>query len=363
MVHRIHNFSAGPCALPLEVVEKAQKNMADYDGSGMSVMEMSHRGKDYDKIHNDAEAIFRELLNIPDNYHVLFLGGGASTQFYFIPMNFLGGGTADYVMTGTWAKKAIKEAKLFGTVNIAATSENENGVCTYIPKQDDLNLTADARYFHYTSNNTIFGTEFHYIPETGNVPLVCDMSSDIMSYSLDVSKYGLIYAGAQKNLGPSGVALIIINDEMVQKGAEDIPTMVQYRTHAEKHSLFNTPPCWNIYIMKLFMEWVKEQGGVKEMEARAEKRSGMIYAAIEEMGDFYKGVAAPDSRSRMNVTLNLPTPELEAEFIAEALKADMSGVKGHRSVGGIRFSMYNATRMETAEAVVAFMKDFYGKNK
>jgi phosphoserine aminotransferase len=349
--------------LPLEVVEKAQKNMADFDGSGMSVMEMSHRGKDYDKIHSDAEAIFRELLSIPDNYHVLFLGGGASTQFYFIPMNYLGGGTADYVMTGTWAKKAIKEAKLFGSVNVAATSANDDGVCTFIPKQDDLKLTGGAKYFHYTSNNTIFGTEYHYLPDSGGSPLICDMSSDIMSFPFDVSKYDLIYAGAQKNLGPSGATLVIISDEMVQKGADDIPTMVQYRTHADKHSMFNTPPCWNIYVMKLFMDWVKEQGGVKEMDARAQKRSDMVYGAIEEMGDFYKGVAAADSRSRMNITLNLPTPELEAEFIAEALKAEMSGVKGHRSVGGIRFSMYNATRMETAEAVVAFMKDFYTKNK
>jgi phosphoserine aminotransferase len=361
MVHRIHNFNPGPCALPLPVLEKAAAEMYDYGGTGMSVMEISHRSKEFDGIINDAVALMKELLDVPESYHVLFLGGGASTQFYFIPMNFLGGGTADYVNTGSWSKKAIKEAKLFGTVNVAATSEETN--FNFIPKQEDLKLTPGAKYVHYTSNNTIFGTEFHYVPETGGVPLVGDLSSDIMSRHVDVSKFGLIYAGAQKNLGPSGVTAVIINDDLVQAGAEDIPTMIQYRTHAEKNSLFNTPPCWNIYILKLFLEWVKEQGGLTEMDARSQKKADLVYGAVDEMNDFYKGHAEVESRSRMNATFNLPTEELEKKFVADAAKRDLGGVKGHRSVGGIRVSMYNAVAVESVAAVVEFMKEFYAENK
>jgi phosphoserine aminotransferase len=361
MVHRIHNFNPGPCALPLPVLEKAAAEMYDYDGTGMSVMEISHRSKEFDGIINDAVALMKELLNVPEGYHVLFLGGGASTQFYFTPMNFLGGGTADYINTGSWSKKAIKEAKLFGTVNVAATSEETN--FNFIPKQEDLKLTPDAKYVHYTSNNTIFGTEFHYVPETGGVPLVSDLSSDIMSRPLDISKFSLIYAGAQKNLGPSGVTAVIIGDDMVRAGAEDIPTMIQYRTHAEKNSLFNTPPCWNIYILKLFLEWVKEQGGLAEMDARSQKKADLVYGAIDEMGDFYKGHAEVGSRSRMNATFNLPTEDLEKQFVTDAVKLDLGGVKGHRSVGGIRVSMYNAVAVESVAAVVEFMKEFYAENK
>jgi len=361
MVHRIHNFNPGPCALPLPVLEKAAAEMFDYKGTGMSVMEISHRSAEFDKIIKEAGVLMTGLLGVPKSYHVLFLGGGASTQFYFIPMNFLGGGTADYVNTGSWSKKAIKEAGLYGTVNIAATSEEAN--FNFIPKQEELKLSPDAKYVHYTSNNTIFGTEFHYVPETGNVPLICDMSSDIMSTPVDVSKFGLIYAGAQKNLGPSGVTAVIVSDELIEAGAEDIPTMTQYRTHAGKNSLFNTPPCWNIYILKLFLEWVKDQGGLAEMDARAQKKADLIYGAIDEMDDFYKGHAKADSRSRMNATFNLPTEELEKKFVAEAAKNDLGGVKGHRSVGGIRVSMYNATAVESVQAVVDLMKDFYGKNK
>jgi len=361
MVHRIHNFNPGPCALPLSVLEKAAAEMFDYAGTGMSVMEISHRSKEFDAIINDAVALLKELLGVPKNYHVLFLGGGASTQFYMIPMNFLGGGTADYINTGSWSKKAIKEAKLFGTVNIAATSEETN--FNFIPKQAELKLTPGAKYVHYTSNNTIFGTEFHYVPETGGVPLICDMSSDIMSRPVDVGKFGLIYAGAQKNLGAAGVTVVIIKDELVQAGAGDIPTMAQYRTHAEKNSLFNTPPCWNIYILKLFLEWMKSLGGLKEVDARSQTKSDLIYGAIDEMSDFCRGHAAVDSRSRMNVTFNLPTEELEKRFAAEAAKGGLGGLKGHRSVGGIRVSMYNAVAVESVQAVVDFMKDFYGKNK
>jgi phosphoserine aminotransferase len=361
MVHRIHNFNPGPCALPLPVLEKAAAEMFDYKGTGMSVMEISHRSAEFDEIINEAGVLMTDLLDVPKSYHVLFLGGGASTQFYFIPMNFLGGGTADYVNTGSWSKKAIKEAKLFGTVNVAGTSEEAN--FNFIPKQEELKLSPDAKYVHYTSNNTIFGTEFHYVPEAGDVPLICDMSSDIMSRPVDVSRFGLIYAGAQKNLGPSGITAAIISDELVEAGAEDIPTMTQYRTHAEKNSLFNTPPCWNIYILKLFLEWVKDEGGLAEMDARAQKKADLIYGAIDEMDDFYKGHAKADSRSRMNATFNLPTEELEKQFVAEAAKNDLGGVKGHRSVGGIRVSMYNATAVESVQAVADLMKDFYGKNK
>ncbi|UCE28137.1 MAG: 3-phosphoserine/phosphohydroxythreonine transaminase [Candidatus Coatesbacteria bacterium] len=361
MVHRIHNFNPGPCALPLPVLEKAAAEMFDYKGTGMSVMEVSHRSAEFDEIINDAGLLMKDLLGVPESYHVLFLGGGASTQFYFIPMNFLGGGTADYVNTGSWSKKAIKEAGLYGTVNIAGTSEETN--FNFIPKQEGLKLTADAKYVHYTSNNTIFGTEFHYVPETGNVPLICDMSSDIMSRPVDVSKFGLIYAGAQKNLGPSGVTAVVVSDELIEAGAEDIPTMTQYRTHAGKNSLFNTPPCWNIYILKLFLEWVKDEGGLAEMNARAQKKADLIYGAIDEMGNFYKGHAEVDSRSRMNATFNLPTEEMEKQFVAEAAKEGLGGVKGHRSVGGIRISMYNATAIESVKAVVDLMEDFRGKNK
>lgn len=357
MVERVHNFNPGPCALPLEILRKAGAEIADYLGTGMGVMEISHRSKEFDAIINEAGALARELLNVPDDYHVLFLGGGASTQFYFIPMNFLRGGTADYINTGSWSKKAIKEAKLFGTVNVAASSEEKN--FNYIPPQSDLKLTADAKYVHYTSNNTIYGTEFGYVPETGGVPLVSDMSSDILTTTLDISKFGLIYAGAQKNLGPAGITLVVITDRLVQAGALDIPTMVQYRTHAEKNSLFNTPPCWNIYILKLFLEWVKKEGGLPEMEARAKKKAELVYGAVDEMSDFYKGHAEPGSRSRMNATFNLPTEELEKEFVAEATKKGLVGLKGHRSVGGIRVSMYNAVEVRSVEKAVEFMKDFY----
>jgi len=361
MGKRIINFNPGPCALPLEVLEKAAAEMTDYAGTGMSVMEISHRSKEFQAIVDGAVGLIKELLSIPDNYKVMFVGGGASTQFYVVPMNFLRGGTADYINTGSWSKKAIKEAKLFGTVNVAATSEESN--FKFIPKQADLKLTPDAKYVHYTSNNTIFGTEFHYIPAV-KAPLVCDMSSDIMSYPFDVSKFALIYAGAQKNLGPAGVTVVIARDDFIEAGDDKIPTMCQYRTHAKENSLYNTPPAYNIYILKLFMEWVKAQGGIKEMEARTKAKADLIYGAIDEMSDFYKGHAEKDSRSYMNVTFNLTGGEdKEKLFVDEAKKAGFGGAKGHRSVGGIRVSMYNAISPDDIAQFVAFMKDFYAKNK
>lgn len=359
MGKRIINFNPGPCALPLEILEKAAGELTDYAGTGMSVMEISHRSKQFQAIVDEAAGLMKELLGIPDGYKVLFLGGGASSQFYFVPMNFLGGGTADYIHTGAWSKKAIKEAKAFGTVNVAATAEEAK--FNFIPKQADLKLTADAKYVHYTSNNTIYGTEFHYIPDV-KAPLICDMSSDIMSYPFDVSKFSLIYAGAQKNLGPAGVTVVIGKESYLETGSDQIPTMVQYRTHVKENSLYNTPPCWNIYILKLFLEWVKGKGGLKEMAARTKAKADLLYGAIDEMADLYKGHAQKDSRSNMNVTFNLAGgEEQEKKFIEEAGKAGFGGSKGHRSVGGIRVSMYNAIGPEDIQKFVAFMKDFYAK--
>jgi len=361
MGKRIINFNPGPCALPLPILEKAAAEFTDYAGTGMSIMEISHRSKQFQAVVDESVALLKELLGVPDNYKIMFLGGGASTQFYFVPMNYLNGGTADYVNTGAWSKKAIKEAKLFGTVNVAATSEEST--FKFIPKQADLKLTADAKYFHYTSNNTIYGTEYHYVPQV-KAPLICDMSSDIMSFAFDVSKFALIYAGAQKNLGPAGVTVVIARDDFIEAGSDKIPTMVQYRTHAKENSLYNTPPCVNIYMLKLFMEWVKKEGGLKAMEARTKAKADLLYGAIDEMGSLYKGHAEKDSRSNMNVTFNLTGgEEQEKKFIEEATKAGFGGSKGHRSVGGVRISMYNATSPDDIKKFVAFMKEFYSKNK
>ena len=361
MGKRIINFNPGPCALPLEILEKAAAEFTDYAGTGMSIMEISHRSKQFQAVVDEAVALLKELLSVPDNYKIMFLGGGASSQFYFVPMNYLGGGVADYVNTGSWSKKAIKEAKLFGTVNVAASSEDDK--FKFIPKQADLKLTADAKYVHYTSNNTIYGTEFHYVPAV-TPPLICDMSSDIMSFPLDVGKFALIYAGAQKNLGPAGVTVIIARDDFIEQGSDKIPTMVQYRTHAKENSLYNTPPCVNIYMLKLFMEWVKKEGGLKGMAARTDEKAKLLYGAVDEMGALYKGHAAADSRSNMNATFNLAGgEEQEKKFIEEATKAGFGGCKGHRSVGGIRISMYNAISPEDIKKLVAFMKEFYTKSK
>ncbi len=355
---RVANFNAGPSALPLAALQRAQAEFLDLAGSGMSVLEHSHRGKVYEAVHNEAVSLVKELLAVPDNYNVLFLQGGASQQFAVVPMNLLEKGkSADYVATGAWAKKAIGEAKNVGTVRIAATSE-QDGKFPRMPRQDELQLDPQAAYVHITSNETIGGTQWHTFPDVGNVPLVSDMSSDIMWRPTDVSKFGLIYAGAQKNLGPSGVTLVIVRKDLVEKGRQDIPKIFQYRTQAAENSLYNTPSTFGIYLLRNVLSIVKEKGGLTAMEAQNRKQAAMVYTAIDARPDLYRCPIEKDSRSVMNVVFNLLTPELEAEFVAAAQKAGMVGLKGHRSVGGIRASIYNACEMSWIETLVGFMAQF-----
>ena len=357
---RIYNFSAGPAMLPLPVLEEAQRDLITLPGVGMSILEISHRSPAFDEIIQGAEADFRALARIPEGYHVLFLQGGASTQFSMVPMNLLpADGTADYIVTGTWSKKAVKEAKKVGGVNIAATTEAEN--FARIPRQDELKLTPGAAYVHYTSNNTIFGTEWKSEPEVGGVPLVCDASSDIFSRPIDVGRYGLIYAGAQKNLGPSGLTVVVIREDLAKLGAESLPTMLRYATYAENHSLYNTPPVFGIYILRLVLKWLIANGGLEAMAAANERKAGKLYAEIDRTG-FYRGHAAPDSRSLMNVTFRLPSEDLEKQFAKEATAPGVDGLKGHRSVGGLRASIYNAFPEEGIDALVAFMREFEKRN-
>jgi phosphoserine aminotransferase len=353
---RIYNFSAGPAVLPLPVLEEAQRDLVTLPGVGMSVLEISHRSKTFDEIIQGAEADFRALARIPDGYHVLFLQGGASLQFSMVPMNLLGAGaTADYVITGSWSKKALKEAKKVGAVNVAATTEAEN--FARIPRQDELKLTPGAAYVHFTSNNTIFGTAWPSEPEVGDVPLVCDASSDIFSRPIDVGRYGLIYAGAQKNLGPSGLTVVVIRDDLAKRGDEALPTMLRYATHAENKSLYNTPPVFGIYILRLVLKWLVAGGGLEAMAAKNQRKAAKLYAEIDRTG-FYRGHAAPDSRSPMNVTFRLPSEDLEKRFVQEATAAGFDGLKGHRSVGGLRASIYNAFPEEGIDALVQFMREF-----
>ncbi len=357
MEKRIYNFSAGPGVLPEEVLLEAQKDFYSYKGQGLSVMEMSHRSKTYGEIITEAEKDLRTLLNISDDYAVLFLQGGATLQFSMVPLNIMPpNNKADYINTGAWSKKAIKEAKRVGEVNVAASSEDAN--FNYIPKQDALKLTPDASYVHFTSNNTIFGTEFKTEPEVGNVPLVCDASSDILSKPIDVNKYGIIYAGAQKNMGPAGAALVIVKKSLLERSPETLHTYLNYNTHAEKGSMYNTPPTFTIYIMGLVYKWLLKNGGLVEMQKINEAKAKMLYDAIDNSDGFYKGAAAIEDRSLMNVTFNLANPELEKKFIEEALAKDFSGLKGHRSVGGIRASIYNAFPTKGVEDLVQFMEDF-----
>jgi len=353
---RIVNFSAGPATLPLAVLEQAQRDLVSLPGVGMSVLEISHRSKPFDEIMQGCEADLRALAGIPDGYHVLFLQGGASLQFSMVPMNLLApDASADYVVTGAWSQKAVKEAKRVGGVRIAATTESES--FARVPEQHELALGADAAYVHYTTNNTIFGTEFHYVPETGAVPLVADASSDIFSRPIDVSRYGLIYAGAQKNLGPSGVTLVIVRNDLLERTPKSLPSMLQYGVHAENRSLYNTPPVFGIYIMRLVLAWLLEQGGLAPVEEANRRKAGKLYAEIDRSG-FYRGHARPDSRSQMNVTFRLPSEELEKAFVTEATAAGLDGLKGHRSVGGLRASIYNAFPESGVDALVGFMREF-----
>jgi phosphoserine aminotransferase len=360
LVKRIYNFNAGPATLPLAVLEKAQGELLDYKGSGMSIMETSHRAKEFDDVIKEASALMKEVYGIPDGYKVLWLQGGASSQFFMIPKNLMQKGQgADYVNTGTWSKKAIKEAKLIGDINVAASSEDKN--FSYIPK--DITFSENPSYIHITSNNTIFGTQWQDYPDCGDIPLAADLSSDIISRKMDVGKFGLIYAGAQKNMGPSGVCAVIIKENLIVRAPDTIPTMLKYRTHAEKDSLFNTPPCFPIYMCKLVLEWVRENGGVEGAEQRNRQKAEAIYKVIDESGGYYTGHAEKDSRSIMNVTFRLPTDELGAKCVGEAKERGLSGLKGHRSVGGMRASMYNAMPVEGALKLAEFLKEFQENNQ
>ena len=360
MTERIFNFSAGPAILPVPVLEEAQRDMLSLPGVGMSVMEISHRSKTFDAIHAQAESGLRELLGIPDNYRVLFLQGGASLQFSMVPMNFLREGTtADYLITGSWGKKALKEAKREGSVNVAATMAD--GGFTRGPGNDELNLDRNASYVHFTSNETIEGVEWKNEPEVGDVPLVADASSNILSRPVPVEKYALLYAGAQKNMGPSGVTMVIVRNDLLERIPEGLHTMLDYRTHVENNSLYNTPNTWGIYIISLICKWLKEKGGIEGMHRENEEKAALLYNAIDAT-DFYRGHADADARSLMNVTFRLPNEELEKKFTAEATAQGLDGLKGHRSVGGIRASIYNAFPMDGVKALVSFMKEFERTN-
>ena len=355
---RVKNFNAGPAALPVSALQRAQDEFLDIANSGMSILEHSHRGKVYEAVHNEALDLVRELLSVPENYDILFLQGGASQQFAVIPMNLLGeGASADYIQTGAWSKKAFSEAKGIGTAREAGSTA-VNGKFQSIPKQADLKLDPKAAYAHITTNNTIFGTQWSEFPETGDVPLVADMSSDILWRPIDVSKFGLIYAGAQKNIGPSGVTLVIIRKDLVESARKDIPVIFQYRTHAEANSLYNTPPTFGIYLLRNVLAEVKAAGGLSAMKKHNRAKEKILYDAIDARPDFYNCPVDRDSRSLMNVVFNLPTEEKEAEFIKAASALGLVGLKGHRSVGGVRASIYNAATIEWVQALADFMKDF-----
>ncbi len=361
MTQRIYNFSAGPAVLPTEVLEKAQKEMLSLGGIGMSVMEISHRSKPFEAILSGAGGGIRELLSVPDNYKILFLQGGASLQFSMIPLNFLGKNeTADYVVTGTWGKKAVKEAKRCGAVNTIFSTAETN--FKSVPAQDELSFSENANYVHYTSNETIEGVEFKYDLDGRGIPVVCDASSNILSKPLDIEKHALIYAGAQKNIGPSGVTLVIIRDDLIEKVPENQHSMLDYRAIAENDSMLNTPNTWGIYIINLVCEHLKKHGGLVRMEEKNEEKAKLLYEAIDASDGFYLGHADKTARSLMNVTFRLPSEELEKQFADEATAQGLDGLKGHRSVGGIRASIYNAFPKEGVEVLVDFMKDFTQKN-
>ena len=363
MSKRIFNFSAGPAVLPEPVLKKAQEAVWDVAGSGIGIMEHSHRGKVFDRIRDEAEQACRDLAGIPDQYRVLFLQGGASLQFSMVPMNLLPRDrTADYLLTGVWAQKAVKEAKILGAkVHVAASSERTN--FDRIPQPSEIAYSERPAYVHLTTNNTIYGTQWKSEPEVpAGVPLVADTSSDMYSRPIDVSKYGLIYAGAQKNLGPSGVVLVIIRDDLVEAGPETLPTMLQYRTQAADKSLYNTPPTFGIFVMGEVFKWIQSQGGLKAMAEQNDSKARLLYDFIDQ-SDFFRGTAQPDSRSPMNVCFRAPTEELEGKFIAEATRRGLDGLKGHRNAGGMRASIYNACPRAAVETLVAFMKEFEQSNR
>jgi len=360
---RAINFNAGPAGLPLPALERARDEFIDFKGTGMSILEHSHRGKEYEAVHDEAIALLTRLLGIPDTHQVLFLQGGASLQFAMVPMNFLPkDGSADYILTGTWSEKALDEAKLLGTPRVAATVIGPDKRYTRIPKQSELQLDPKAAYVHITSNNTIFGTQWHAWPDVGSVPMVADMSSDFLWRPTDVSRFGAIYAGAQKNIGPSGVTVVILRKDLMAKGRKDIPKILRYTTFAENNSLYNTPPTFAIYLMRNVLAWIDEQGGLAGMERRNAEKAELLYSALDRMGGFYRAPVEKAARSTMNIVFRLPSEELDDRFVAEAKKQRMVGLKGHRSAGGIRVSAYNAVSPQDIRTLVSFMESFAKAN-
>jgi phosphoserine aminotransferase len=353
----VYNFNAGPAMLPPSVLEQVQAELRDYHGCGMSIMEMSHRSKEYEAVNAQAEATFKRLLGVGAGYRVLFVQGGASTQFAMVPMNFLPpGGAADFLMTGAWAEKAYEEAALLGQARVAASTAE--GSYRRVPRPDEIRLSPESAYVHLTSNETIQGIQWHAYPDVGNRPLVADMSSDILSRSFDASRFVLIYAGAQKNLGPSGVTAVLLREAWLPQANKNTPTMLRYATHAKTNSLYNTPPSFAVYVLNLVLAWIEKTGGLPAMAERNARKARTLYEAIDRSGGFYRGHAEPGSRSQMNVTFRLPREALEKQFVAEAQAAGMVGLAGHRSVGGIRASLYNAVPPEACAALASFLGDF-----
>lgn len=361
MTKRVYNFYAGPATLPLQVLKKAQEQLLDFDNTGISLMEISHRSKQYDLVHKEASNLVRQLMGISNEYKIMWLQGGASSQFWMVPLNLkIEGKPMDYVNTGTWSKKAIKEAKYYGKVNVVASSEDKN--FSYIP--NNIIFSDDASYAHITGNNTIYGTEYHEWPNTSpDVPLVCDMSSNIMDKKIEANRFGIIYAGAQKNIGPAGVTLVIVREDLLDRVDENTPTMQKWKTHADKDSLFNTPPTWAIYICKLSLEYLKSIGGVPAIEKINRDKANILYDIIDKSDGFYKGHAKKDSRSLMNITFRLPTEELEQKCVSDAIDQGLIGLKGHRSVGGMRASIYNAMSKEGVKKLANFLIEFKEKNQ
>lgn len=358
---RVYNFSAGPAVLPEEVLKEAAQEMLDYNGTGMSVMEMSHRSKAFEKIIGDAEKSLRDLINIPNNYKVLFLQGGGHQQFAMVPMNLMKNKVADYINTGQWAKRAMLEAKIYGKVNLIASSEDKN--YSYIPDLKELKISDDADYVYICHNNTIYGTKYNELPDTGDKILVADMSSDILSEPIDVTKYGLIFAGAQKNIGPAGVVIVIIREDLITEDVlQGTPTMLKYKTHADNNSLYNTPPAYGIYICGKVFKWLENKGGLEAMKKINEEKAAILYEYLDS-SSMFKGTVVKKDRSLMNVPFITGSDELDAKFVKEAKEAGFENLKGHRTVGGMRASIYNAMPMEGVKALVEFMKKFEQENK
>jgi phosphoserine aminotransferase len=360
---RVINLNAGPAGLPLPALERARDELLDFEGSGMSIMEHSHRGKQYEAVHQEAIARLTRLLDIPDTHQVLFLSGGASLQFAMVPMNFLQPGrSGDYVLTGVWSEKALDEAKLLGPTRVAGSTRRDDGRYVRVPKDSELKIDPGAAYVHTTSNNTIFGTQYHQLPDTFGVPHVCDMSSDFLWRKFDTSRFDLIYAGAQKNLGPSGVLVAVAKKDFLARGRKDIPRILRYSTHAEANSLYNTPPTLAIYLVRNVLAWLEDIGGMPAIEARNRKKADLLYGALDRLSGFYKAPVEKESRSVMNIVFRLESEALDERFVKEAAQAGMVGLKGHRSAGGIRVSAYNAVSVQDIETLVSFMESFAKSN-